>query len=311
MGGKSAEHEVSLATGQNIIRFLDRKKYNILPIKINKKNQWTFKGKIVPAEKIAKKIDIAFNALHGEYGEDGTVQGLLESLDIPYTGSGILASALAMDKIKSKEIFKTNDLLIPQHIVLFKNLKRLSIERQISPPWVIKPAGRGSSVGVSIIKNKKDLARAIKLAFKYDNKIIIEEYLDGLEITCGVLDNFKGQVHYALPVTEIRPTEKYQFFDYEAKYKKGATQEITPARISKKATKEAQQIATRAHQILDCRDYSRADMIKKGDKIYLLEVNTLPGMTETSLYPQAAKVAGLKFNQLLDKFIELGFNRNK
>ncbi|HEB01375.1 MAG TPA: D-alanine--D-alanine ligase, partial [Candidatus Portnoybacteria bacterium] len=288
MGGKSAEHEVSLATGKNIIKSLNKKKYNIWPVKITKENQWTLKGRTLPIDKIAQKIDIAFIALHGEYGEDGTIQGLCESLGLPYTGSGVLASALGMDKSRSRELFKTNGLLVPRDEVLSKGETGQSVWQKLSPPWVIKPNSRGSSVGISIVKNKKDLAKAIKDAFQYDQRIIIEEYLDGLEITCGVLDNFKGKPAFTLPITEICPAKKYQFFNYEAKYKKGATEEITPARISRKATGQAQEIALKAYQILGCQGYSRADMIKVGQQIYLLEVNTLPGMTENSLYPRAA-----------------------
>lgn len=280
MGGRSSEHEISLITGENVIKYLDKKKYNIKPIVISKKGEWS-------TEEL-KSIDVVFNAMHGEYGEDGTIQKILDDLGIKYTGSGVLASALGMDKIKSYEIFKLHGLTVPRETTVGK--------------VVVKPSCLGSSVGISIVDNKKDFKKAIKKAKEKCDTVIIEEHIDGKEVTCGIIDNFKGQKYFALPVTEIVPPDG-RFFDYEVKYD-GSTQEITPARISKELTKKIQEQSIKAHQILGCKGYSRVDfIIDKKNKIYILEVNTLPGLTSESLLPKAAKEAGIEFSELLDIII--------
>lgn len=280
MGGMSSEHEISLSTGENVIKYLDKKKYNVKPIVISKEGKWSIGA--------LKDIDVVFNAMHGEYGEDGRIQGLLDCFGVKYTGSGVLASALGMDKIKSYELFKFHGLTVPKSVTLKKFKK-----------CVVKPVCLGSSVGISIVENKKDLKKAIDKAMEKCDRVIIEEFIDGLEVTCGILDNVRGQEYYALPVTEIIPPDG-RFFDYDVKYN-GSTQEITPARISKKLTKEIQEQSIKAHQILGCRGYSRADFILKNNKTpYILEVNTLPGLTSESLLPKAAKEAGIEFSELLD-----------
>ncbi len=307
MGGISSEHEVSLSTGQNVLEYLNKKKYNVKPIVISKKGDWFVGAKEKTINQALKGIDVVFNALHGEYGEDGRIQGLLDCFNIPYTGSGVLASAVGMNKIKSYELFKLHKLNIPEYIILEKlKLPFLSdrIKREVVEKFkkvVVKPSCLGSSVGISIVDNKKDLKKAIKKAKEKCDEVIIEEYIDGREMTCGILENFKGQRYFALPVTEIIPPDG-RFFDYEVKYN-GSTQEITPARISKSLTKKIQEQSIRAHQILGCKGYSRADFIVKGSKIYILEVNTLPGLTSESLLPKAAKEAGIEFSELLDTII--------
>jgi len=315
MGGCSSEHKVSLASGKNIIENLDSRRYNIIPIRITRDNKWLRFSEVLPIEKILRQTDLAFNALHGKYGEDGRIQGLLDFFKIPYTGSGVLASALAMDKIVSRQIFKSHKILTPRTLVLKKDeisdfnkgVKKITSTFS-KPPWVIKPAKQGSSVGISIIYERVNLPEALKEAFRYDKEVLAEEYLEGREFTSGILENFKGRRYFALPVTEIIPQKKYQFFDYEAKYKNGATDEITPANIDKKLSQKIQEIAIKAHQILGCSGYSRADLIVKEYQnrisIFLLEVNTLPGLTKNSLFPKAAKAAGLNFSELLDKIIE-------
>ena len=249
---------------------------------ISKKGKWSINA--------LNGVDVVFNDLHGEYGEDGRIQGLLDCFKVPYTGSGVLASALVMDKIKSYEIFKLHGLNVPKETTLKKGEK-----------VVVKPSCLGSSVGISIVDNQKDLKKAIKKATEKCDTVIIEEYIDGKELTCGILENAKGQKYLALPVTEIIPPDGH-FFDYDVKYD-GSTQEITPAKISKKLTKEIQEQSIKAHQVLGCAGYSRADFIVKNNKIYILEVNTLPGLTSESLLPKAAKEAGIKFPKLLDIII--------
>ena len=291
MGGMSSEHEISLDTGKNVIKYLNKKKYKIRPIVISKKGKWSIE--------VLKEIDVVFNAMHGEYGEDGRIQGVLDCFGVAYTGSGVLASALGMDKVKSYELFKSSGLKVPDGVTFKKGDK---IDYKFSEKVVVKPSCLGSSVGISIVEQKKDFKKAIDKAFERCDEIIIEEYIDGKELTCGIIDDFKGQKYYALPVTEIIPPDG-RFFDYDVKYD-GSTQEITPARISKKLTKKIQEQSIKAHQILGCKGYSRADFIVKGNKIYILEVNTLPGLTSESLLPKAAKEAGIEFSDLLDIIID-------
>jgi len=350
MGGQSAEREVSLRTGKKIAQSLDTKKYNVNLIEISATGKWLFQKNIqkikaqysagedpklitekqqttaihqknaqsLSAEwqKQAQKIDLVFIALHGPKGEDGTVQGMLELMGLAYTGSEILASALGMDKEKSRELFQFFGLNVPKCRVIntedkisqakqssFLNKKNLS-------GLVVKPNSLGSSVGVFIVKSQNELKKAIQEVAKYDKKILIEEYLQGTEISCGVLENFKNKKYFALPPIEIVPKKKFKFFDYAAKYTPGATDEICPARLSPAIMKKAQEIAIITHKALNCRHYSRTDMIIKNKKIYVLEINTLPGMTETSLLPKEAKAVGLEFNDLIEHIIGLAKIKN-
>ncbi len=309
MGGPSSEHEVSLLTGQNVIDNLNRAKYEPVAIKISKKKEWFLGNRKMTEPKVLASCDIVFNALHGTFGEDGRIQALMEYYGRPYTGSGITASALAMDKLRSREIFKLAGLKVPNTLKIRRGennhaLLNLFVNKVTSFPVVVKPCSNGSSVGVQIVSNSDELNSAIKAAFKYDKKVLIEEFIKGREVTCGVLENFEGKAVSALPVTEIIPKTGHQFFDYKAKYKSGQSDEITPAGIDGETTSRIKEIAEKAHQILGCKAYSRTDMIIRGDDIYVLETNTLPGLTNASLFPKAASVAGLSLGQLLDKIIE-------
>ncbi|OGN01133.1 MAG: hypothetical protein A3B91_00715 [Candidatus Yanofskybacteria bacterium RIFCSPHIGHO2_02_FULL_41_29] len=309
MGGPSSEHEVSLATGQSVIDSLDRSKYEVIPIRISKDKKWFLKGKLTSESNALKNCDVVFNALHGEFGEDGKVQALMEYYGARYTGSGICGSALAMDKLRSREIFKLAGLKVPNTLKIrrkenYQALLKLFVTKVTNFPVVVKPCSHGSSVGVEIVRNEDQLKKAIKAAFKLDGKVLIEEFIEGKEVTCGVLDNYNGQPVGALPVTEIVPKKGHKFFDYSAKYKTGHSDEITPAFLDEYIAKDVQQIAVKAHQLLGCKAYSRTDMIIKDNGVYVLEVNTLPGLTPNSLVPKAASVAGLTMPQLLDKIIE-------
>ncbi len=311
MGGPSEEHEVSLSTGKNILGNLDRSKYEVIPVKISKKGQWFLNGKTVDLAEALRSADIVFNALHGTFGEDGTIQALMDYHKTRYTGSGIVASALAMDKLRSREMFKLAGLCVPKTLKLRKGENcdaRLTffLNKITSLPVVVKPCSNGSSVGVTIVNNQEDLARGINEAFKYDEKVLVEEFIKGRELACGVLDNFDNQPVAALPVTEINPLNGHKFFDYDAKYKDGHSNETTPAQLDSVIYGKAQEIALTAHQLLGCRGYSRTDMIwtPGNNDIYVLETNTLPGLTKNSLLPKAAQAAGLTFGKLLDKVIE-------
>ncbi|MDP2873721.1 MAG: D-alanine--D-alanine ligase [bacterium] len=296
-GGKSAEREISIKTGQAVIANLDCKKYQILPVEVKPNGRFT----------LPPKIDLVFLGLHGPYGEDGTIQGMLEMLGISYTGSGVLASALGMDKIMSRQVFSSVGLTVPKSRV-FTQGDGLSafifdLSSFISFPCVVKPHNQGSSVGVSIVKSASELGPAVRLTLSFPGaKALIEEYLDSREITCGILGN-SGQKPYCLPLTEIKPNGKHKFFDWEAKYTAGESEEITPPTLGKDLTNKVKTACLSAYESLGCRGYARVDTIVVKDQVYILEINTLPGMTATSLIPQQAKAAGLSFSELLDKII--------
>ena len=258
----------------------------------------------------ASKIDAALIILHGPFGEDGTVQGLLDLLEIPYQGSGVLGSALGMNKLASKLLYEKSGLLVPPYVVIGQNdtLDADACVQRLGLPLVVKPVGSGSSVGISIVKSKDSFKEAVDKAFEQDSMVLIEAFIDGIELTGGVIGNDQLK---ALPIIEIIPSESFDFFDYEAKYTAGATNEICPARINEAMTQKAGEIAKTAHKALFCKGYSRTDMILKDQDIYVLETNTIPGMTATSLLPLAAGEAGIPFSQLLDRLIELSMEGHK
>lgn len=296
-GGLSSEREVSLNSGNQVFESLDKEKYDII--------------RYDPASDIprlvadAASIDAALIILHGPNGEDGTVQGLLDLLNIPYQGSGVLGSAVAMNKALSKQLYEKAGLSVPPYIVVKQGdtVEPQACSETLGLPLMVKPVSAGSSVGMSVVKTEASLKTALDKAFKYDEAILIESYIKGIELTGGVIGN---QDPEALPLIEIIPDERHEFFDYEAKYVAGVTKEICPARIDKELTEKAQNYAKIAHTALHCKGYSRTDMILKDSDIYVLETNTIPGMTRTSLFPQAAKAAGMSFSQLLDRLIQLG-----
>ncbi len=296
-GGISSEREVSLNSGNQVYEALDKEKYDI-----RRYDPKTDLNRLVAD---ADQIDAALIILHGPYGEDGTVQGLLDLLDIPYQGSGVLGSALAMNKLVSKQLYEKAGLPVPPYVVVHKGSQGEadSIEQRLGLPLVVKPVAAGSSIGMSIVQNTPDLPPALDRAFEHNDTVIVEAYIKGTELTCGVLGNDSLE---ALPVIEIIPDAEHDFFDYEAKYTAGITREICPARISDTLTETAQTYAKMAHQALYCEGYSRTDIMLKETEMFILETNTIPGMTKTSLLPQAAEAAGYPFSVLLDRLIELG-----
>jgi len=325
MGGPSSEHEVSLATGKNVLDHLDKTKYQPVVIKLSKDKKWFVNGRLTNMAQAMKSCDLIFNALHGTFGEDGRIQALMEYYGVRYTGSGITASALAMDKLRSREIFKLAGFCVPKTLKIKKGENyqarlNLFITKIVKLPVVVKPCSNGSSVGVKIISDKNKLIKAINETFELDKKVLVEEFIKGREVTCGVLDAIPpfssgndgahdfltltiGGVT-ALPVTEIIPVKGHKFFDYNAKYKAGHCREITPAQIDATTRAKVQEIAIRVHQLLGCCTYSRTDMILRNDNVYVLETNTLPGLTSHSLLPKAAAAAKLPFSRLLDCIIE-------
>ena len=296
-GGISCEREVSLHSGEQVYEALDKDKYHI--------ERYDPKTDLPRLIKDAAQIDIALIILHGPYGEDGTVQGLLDLLHIPYQGSGVLGSSLAMNKAATKQIYEKAGVLTPPYALYHRNdtIDADACAQQLGLPLVVKPVVGGSSVGMSIVRSVSDLQGAVDKAFEFDSTVMVEGYIDGVELTGGVIGNWELE---AFPIIEIIPDKAHDFFDYEAKYTAGVSQEICPARIDEELTLQAQTCAKNAHQALFCRGYSRTDMILRDREIYVLETNTIPGMTATSLLPQAAQVAGLNFTKLLDKLIQLG-----
>ena len=300
-GGISSEREVSLNSGDQVFDALDKEKYEI-----TRYDPKTDLGKLVQD---APGIGAALIILHGPYGEDGTVQGLLELLDIPYQGSGVMGSAVAMNKVAAKKMYELAGVPGPAYIVASRGdvVVPDDVEGRIGFPVVVKPSEAGSSVGMTIVKEKDMLKPAMDKAFEHGHTILLEAYIDGIELTAGVVGN---ETLEALPIIEIVPNKEYAFFDYEAKYTPGKTEEICPARIDDALTEKAQTYAKMAHQSLFCEGYSRTDMMLKGQDLYILETNTIPGMTATSLLPQAAQVGGMTFTVLLDRLIELGLERH-
>jgi D-alanine-D-alanine ligase len=301
-GGLSGEREVSLKSGDAVEKALDPKKYVV--------KRYDPRDGFDILMKDSGNTDLALILLHGRYGEDGAMQGLLELLGIPYVGSGILGSAMAMNKRIAKSVFRGEGLVVAEDVLLNRGEPYSSkqILKRLGPSTVVKPASEGSSLGVTICHSEEELLKGIDTAFRHDHEILVERFLNGKEITCCVLGNESLE---ALPAIEIVPDPQYSFFDYKAKYTPGATSEICPARISQAQTKAVQSCAIRAHKALCCRDWSRTDMILQEREVYVLETNTIPGMTETSLVPLAARTAGMNFSQLMDRLIALCMERVK
>ena len=259
---------------------------------------------IVPASAAmsnsAGPVDVVILALHGTWGEDGRIQGLLDTLGIPYTGSGVLASALAMDKVMAKRVLASEGIDVPRGVVVTSAAgDDLRQARSVGLPVFVKPVASGSSVGAAIVTTDEQLAPAIADALRYDERAMIEELLGGRELTVAVIGNDDLT---PLPVIEI--VTKRQFFDYTAKYSAGESEEIVPARIPEAVARRAQDIAVRAHIALGCRGMSRTDLMWSGDRMATLEVNTIPGMTANSLLPKAAHAAGIQFGDLLARFVD-------
>jgi D-alanine-D-alanine ligase len=287
MGGLSKEREISLKTGRAIVKALAGKGYPVHPVDV---------GRDIASVLMKEKVDCAFIALHGRFGEDGTIQGMLELMGIPYTGSGVLASALAIHKIMAKKVLACEGIPTPP----FEAFHRKDIEREglikIALPLVIKPAREGSTIGISIVTEEKDLLPALKKAGEYDEEILAEAFVKGKEITVGILDGL------ALPIIEIAP--KSGFYDYHSKYTRGETEYILPARIPREKYLYAQEMALKAYHAFGCAGCVRVDFMTDGDgNPYMIDINTMPGMTETSLVPQAAAFAGIPFEDLAERIL--------
>jgi len=289
MGGLSAEREVSLASGAAVHQALLTRGYDSVAIDV---------GRDLPQTLIREGVDAAFIALHGRYGEDGCVQGLLELMNIPYTGSGVLASALAMHKLYSKQTFASSGILTAPFQLVRRGQQVSLKDLSFGLPVVVKPVQEGSSVGISIVKTENELDAAVELAFRYDDEILVEQFIKGQEVQVGILDDS--------PIGAIEIIPKNEFYDFEAKYTNGMAEHVFPARLEKPLYEKALQVGLAAHRALGCRGYSRVDLlVTSQEECYVLEVNTLPGMTALSLLPEiAAKGAGLVFESLVERIIQ-------
>ena len=292
MGGRSAERAVSLNTGAQVASALTGRGHEVTTIDTA--------GADFIAELQCASADVAFICLHGRLGEDGTVQGLLELLDIPYTGSGVLASALAMDKVMSKFLYSAHGIPTPEYVVLRRG-EEVDEEAlsALGTRTVVKPACEGSAIGVHIVHEPAELPAAIEEAFTHDERVLVERFVEGVEVTVGVLGNDDA---FALPTLEIVP--EHEFYDYESKYVPGMSTHLIPARVSESVREGCQRAAVGAHKALCCRGMSRTDtIVTADDAIWVLETNTIPGMTSTSLLPDAARAAGIEFAELCDDLI--------
>lgn len=330
-GGTSSEYPVSLKTGGAVIKHLPASKYRVHDVLITRDGKWHFDGVEKKPEQILKHVDVLFNALHGEFGEDGKIQSLLDAYNVAYTGSGALPSAIAMNKVLTKahivkHLSKDKKVKTAVHVVIRKEdidklaatagsfgaavaQKALHLFKTFPHPAVMKPATAGSSIGVSVAGTLKQLEKALHDAFVHSETVLVEEHIAGKEATCGVIDNFRGEKHYALPPVEIRKAPASSFFDYEAKYG-GASEEVCPGNFTVAEREEIQRAAREVHRSLGLRHYSRSDFIvhpRRG--VYFLEVNTLPGLTEHSLFPKAMQAVGSGLTELVEHLVGLARGR--
>lgn len=356
-GGRSGEHEVSVRSARAIIEAIDRKKFDVVPIAITKEGKWLSPAQsigLLPAQvhdrleprpnhsgdvallgdpshkglislqsegssNVAEKLDVVFPALHGPFGEDGTLQGLLEMADVPYVGCGVLASACGMDKVTMKTLFVQAGLPICKHIWFLRSQWQTNPEKilrkiksDLGLPCFVKPANLGSSVGVSRATDKQSLVKAIDLAAEYDRKIIVEEEVVGREIECAILGN--DQPEASLPGEYVIHEESARFLDYTEKYTStGNVSFVVPAPLSKQLTTKLQKMAVQAFQAVDGAGLARVDFFldRKSGELVINELNTLPGLTEVSGYPQMWEASGLSFTKLIEKLINLAFERHR
>ena len=349
-GGRSTEHEVSLTSAVGILQVIDKNKYDILPIKISRNGQWLLlndlqslnsverlkNGRGFPVivgdpetkgflkiEKEGTKafrlsrepVDVVFPVLHGTFGEDGTVQGLLSLADIPFVGAGVLASAIGMDKVMMKQIFFQNDLPSTDFIWFLRKdwekspgIIQKGVREEIGFPCFVKPANTGSSVGISKAHTEKELPYCINRAAEYDRKILIEKAVDARELECSVLGNDKPE---ASVVGEIIPCN--EFYDYEAKYIRGESKTVIPAKIPNEIAEKVRNTAVAAFKAIDCAGMGRVDFLleRSTNKIFVNEINTIPGFTPISMYPKLWEASGISYSDLIDRLIELAIERHK
>jgi D-alanine-D-alanine ligase len=352
-GGRSGEHEVSLTSAASVLKALDPEKYEVLPIGVTRAGRWLVGSsadrllpgvlengrpvtasvdptgpRLIPlgpdslaprerraSESRSAEIDVIFPVLHGTFGEDGTVQGLLELAGIPYVGAGVLASAVGMDKDVMKKLFRDARLPIVKWVAVLRSeweqhplRVRARAEKKIGYPMFVKPANLGSSVGISKVHAAKEFAPAIKLAAEYDNKVIVERAVDAREIECSVLGNEHPEASVPGEVVPVN-----EFYDYEAKYVKEGSELIIPAKLRPRQARRVQQLAVRAFQAIDCAGMARVDFLldRKTAGLFVNEINTIPGFTPISMYPKLWEASGVPYSKLVDRLIELALERHR
>lgn len=293
MGGQSAEHEISIRSGRAVWTALIRKGYDAIPLEVDAS---------VVARLREVRGQVAFIALHGPGGEDGTIQGLLEVLRIPYTGSGVQACAVAMDKAMTKVLLEQSGIPVPRGFVREQRDRRKPLPGGFKLPLVVKPVSQGSTLGITVVRKARDLQKGLEAAFAYGPEALIEEYIDGRELTVGILND------KLLPVVEIIP--RSGFYDFAAKYTPGASVYKAPAPLPSRTAKLLQALALQAHRRLGCKGATRVDFrLDRKGRPFFLELNTVPGMTETSLLPMAAKAARLSYEDMVEAILESAIER--
>ncbi len=313
-GGLSDEYQVSLWTGATVLENIDTTKFDVLDVIISKSGEWLLDGRVRLPEHILHCVDVVFNALHGSYGEDGTVQRLLDRHGVPYTGSKAFASNIAMNKVLTKRYLEGAEVKVPEHVHIKKDaledVGRISekIVNLFGPQYIIKPVTSGSSVGMMMVKNPLLLQQAITDALTHFDEIMVEAKIPGREATCGVIERYRGEPLYALPPIEIVPPAHADFFNAEVKYD-GSTEEICPARFDHSIKDEIEKIAKEVHSRLGLSQYSRSDFIVSDDGIYFLEVNTLPGLTKESLFPKAINAVGGTYTDFITHLLTDALSR--
>lgn len=308
-GGPSAEYDVSMITGRGVLDALGRLGYQASDVTVTKNGEWLERGRLRNPQQILSAVDVVFIAMHGAYGEDGTIQRICEDLYIPFTGSNSFPSKIAFNKDATKKALLETGIKLPKHLRVteeslpFLDLTIASIAKSFGPKYVVKPTASGSSHGVVMVDDVSLLKQIILERLTTEAECMIEERIIGTETTCGILEDFRDEKHYILPPIEIVPPPESDFFDYEVKYN-GKTNEICPARLSYDIRQKVGDVAMIAHKTLGLSQYSRTDMIIRDNEVYFLEVNTLPGLTPESLLPKAAAAVGLSYDQLIDHLIK-------
>jgi len=339
-GGRSVEHEVSIVSARSILNAVDQAKYEVVPLGVTREGQWLSPIEAWPAlqreaklkqlmapgseerhlilsTKLAEaveQVDIVFPIIHGTYGEDGTLQGLLEMANIPYVGAGVLGSAVGMDKAIMKALFRQQSLPVADYLVTTRREWRTdpekavsNVEKSLSYPCFVKPANGGSSLGISKARNREELWAAIELAAQYDRKVLVEQGLDAREIECSVLGNDEP---IASVPGEIVPAN--DFYDYQAKYQSDQTQLLVPAAVPEDTAAQVQNLAVRAFRAIDCAGLARVDffLTRNTGEVYLNEINTLPGFTQVSMYPKLWEATGIGYSELIDRLVALALERH-
>ena len=324
-GGMSTEHDVSMMSGKNVLENLDKKKYDIIPIYIDKNGKWYINNKEIKniVDKL-KEMDVIFPVLHGLYGEDGTIQGMLELLTIPYVGCDIISSSMCMDKVYTKCVLQKANIKQAKYIYIknentyvneeFEEMKLENdeivklVEEKLQFPVFVKPSNSGSSVGVTKASNGPELIKAIEEACVYDKKVLVEEAIVGKEVECAVLGNDNPK---ASTVGEILSAE--EFYSYDAKYNNAESKTRIPAQISEEKIEEIRRTAVKAFKAMDCKGLARVDFFVKNEtnEVYINEINTMPGFTEISMYPKLWGYMGLEYSELLDELINLAIERSR